>query len=555
VSDIPAPTSPPDDNKTSEEDPHAVDVGDLESAESDEESLEEIGGPTDPEFTREEEKRAHDMSHWVDTDDTRSLQKHLDGGASVDSCLRLHSKPEEGRIHTTILGYACLRGALKCANLLLDNGASVDGSKRRGSSCYTPMQLAVQSERADVITRLLAGGARMGRRALQSGAPMSTQQDHDDVLRILLDQGARFDVPIRMGDRSTTTLLGLASIRGSAKCARLLLERGASPEGQPFDLVVGALSAALHSPLSLAISQGHADIAASLLDYSATLGDQSEHLPDCIERDHGDVLRLLLDRGGISIDQPVKGKHESSISMLELACHSESFRCARALVEAGAEPTEKDCELLPLAGVALDSAELTQRMIDGGAAPLDQLTGDQKMLALNMLLLQALDGTAPLCGEISGFDRLLKSKPQAEIAILTSSTAAAVLTDGLRRATENSNIQRADILLRFGVRPDFSVLGALQDPLSDAQNTIADMCFDAGGWATAVAGPPQRSRAVFTYSLFPATQYVGRGYRRICRNAIAGSHMAARVSAERADLVWRGTCARGAAHRRVQSCG
>ncbi len=180
------------------------------------------------------------------------------------------------------------RGNADGIRLLLDHGAVVDV---RAPNRRTPLHFAAVGRQAGVLGLLVERKADLesqddrGRTTLISAA---REMAGPEVVRTLLDLGARIDAADRSGD----TALALAAWRGSAEVVSVLLARGAAlPDAGPM----------ARQLLGFAVSKGLPELFARLVEKGADLNAQQGRggslLSAAAEGGSVPILEALLARG------------------------------------------------------------------------------------------------------------------------------------------------------------------------------------------------------------------------------------------------------------------
>ena len=192
----------------------------------------------------------------------------------------------------TYLMYACKEGNLERAKFLIEHGAEVNASDKKG---YTSLMYASLDGNLNVARLLLDNKvpAKVNAVKTDTGSTslmLACNMNHLDIARLLLDRGANVDAA-RTYDGATS--LFIASLYGYLEIARLLLDRGANVDAELKDS---------ETPLMLASRKGHLDVARLLLDRGANVNAARTNngmTSLMLASENGDLelARLLLDRG------------------------------------------------------------------------------------------------------------------------------------------------------------------------------------------------------------------------------------------------------------------
>lgn len=132
-----------------------------------------------------------------------------------------------GPLHWVIVSGAALEQRRKLAQLLIENGADINGGA--GKEWGAPLNSAAHAADIEMVKFLLKKGADPNvRRSLSGNTPLFLAVDPLGagglaVMKMLLDQGADVDARNKIG----RTALHRAASRGDEKAVRLLLKHGA----------------------------------------------------------------------------------------------------------------------------------------------------------------------------------------------------------------------------------------------------------------------------------------------------------------------------------------
>jgi len=127
---------------------------------------------------------------------------------------------------STPLHFACTKGDVDMARLLLDYGADINARNRLG---HTPLHVAVWAGQRNAMELLIGKGARLETPSLvKRRTPLhdAVFQGNTEIIQLLLNRGAHVDPQNEDGE----TPLHIACRLGREDIATLLLAAGASPD-------------------------------------------------------------------------------------------------------------------------------------------------------------------------------------------------------------------------------------------------------------------------------------------------------------------------------------
>ncbi|XP_072417958.1 protein TANC2-like isoform X1 [Chiloscyllium punctatum] len=157
----------------------------------------------------------------------------------------------------TALTAAAGRGKLEVCRLLLEQGAAVSQSNRRG---IVPLFSAVRQGHWQIVDLLLTHGADANMADKQGRTPlmMAASEGHLDTVEFLLAQGAA----LSLMDKEGLTALSWACLKGHLPVVQSLVERGAATDHADKNG---------RTPLDLAAFYGDADVVQYLVDHGAMI--------------------------------------------------------------------------------------------------------------------------------------------------------------------------------------------------------------------------------------------------------------------------------------------
>jgi len=284
------------------------------------------------------------------------LRMLIQHGAAVDAA--------NPNTKTTPLGGAAMKGRLDCVNLLLDAGASPNGSPGQPVS---PLRIAIVQGHQEIVRALLSHGARTVEEDGVGALTFALQQPeiaeiikdargtdlHDaakagDLDRMITLLNARPGVD-RRDDRDRTVLM-MAAETGQVESVRLLLGRGADPN---------AADKYQHNALIRAAAKGYKDIVKLLLDHGANVSTTNQWGQTALHRaataGHTETMGLLIAAG-------------AAVSPAEAAILGDRENLER-LLERGIDlPNEAGMTGL-MGAAAAGRLDLTRELLDRGANP------------------------------------------------------------------------------------------------------------------------------------------------------------------------------------------
>lgn len=322
-----------------------------------------------------------DLYQAVEADDTQAAERLLQAGASAKAPNRYGATP---------LWLACTNGSPSMIALLLKAGADPNTALSDGE---TALMTAARTGNVDAVNVLLAHGAAVGGKEASRGQTAlmwAAAEGHLAVVQRLLEA----DADVRARSTSGFTALVFATREGRIDIARALLKAGADVNetlparirrqtgATEFGTAPGGAS-----PLDIAVTNRHFDLAAMLLDAGANpnlavqgwtplhtltwvrkpgTGSNDPAPPGSGNMDSVAFLKKLVSAGADVNARMTKrstaGLHTlnaSGATPFLMAARTGDTELMRALVELGADPllpnNDKTTPLMAAAGVGTRS--------------------------------------------------------------------------------------------------------------------------------------------------------------------------------------------------------
>ncbi|MDT8399373.1 MAG: ankyrin repeat domain-containing protein [Pseudomonadales bacterium] len=256
-------------------------------------------------------------------------------------------------------GTTVLSGTASAQQTLVD--LVRDGQREAALAAITSPDIDLEAAEPDGSTALL----------------WATYADDLDLVRALLAAGARADISNRYGSSPLIEAVKL----GNAELVRLLLDAGANPDSSNQDK---------QTALMLAANIGALDIARMLIDHGANVNTIESFrgqtaLMWAAAENHPAVAELLIEYGAdvsvravhddwprqITSEPRAQFRQTGGLTALLYATRSGCYRCAVAIVEAGADVNQANPDgITPLIN-ALDnkSFDIAMYLLDKGANP------------------------------------------------------------------------------------------------------------------------------------------------------------------------------------------
>ena len=283
-------------------------------------------------------ERNADVDSRILTDSTPLRVAAYDGRLDIVSYLVEHGADVNARqsYGNTPLMVTCLNGHVNVATYLVEHGANIHLQDNDG---YTCLHFAAQRGHVEVVSKLLALGAKenqdyVNARDNSGTTPLITtcSNGHMNVATYLVEHGAN----IHLQDKNGYTCLHNAAETGHVEVVSKLLGLGAK-ENQDY---VNARNNFVSTPLMVACSNGHVNVATYLVEHDANIQLQNKNGDTCLhyaaERGHVEVVSKLLGLGAKENQDYVNARNNFRSTPLMVTCYNGHVNVATYLVEHGA---------------------------------------------------------------------------------------------------------------------------------------------------------------------------------------------------------------------------
>ena len=273
------------------------------------------------------------------------VQRKAKGFFSVeieDDGKKLTAAAREGRI-TIIVGL--LSTNMVDINMWFDIGWEED-SEEEEYHTTTPLYEAARNDHTDIVRLLLDKGAKpnipdeYGEAEGESPLKTAARNGHKDVVKLLIDRGAD---PNMFNEHKEDTALHDAARMGHNDVIQMLLDIGADPNIVNLDG---------DTPLHNAAKHGHIDVVQKLLNIGSDPNIANDYgntpLYLSVRFGHKNIVVLLLSKD--ANPNPHKKHWYEEESPLTAALDGGKSDLAQILLDAGAEPNEEDQEKMERLG-------------------------------------------------------------------------------------------------------------------------------------------------------------------------------------------------------------
>ena len=233
----------------------------------------------------------------------------------------------------TPLSYAALKGRADAIEILLVFGADVN---TRNDCRYTPIMVAAYERHAEVVSRLLKGGANPNDEAGFNGSALLIASGSGEwrlpTLRALIEGGANTKLQHPHG---FTPIHNIAKFGREDEMA-YLIEQGCEVDNPQYDGF---------TPLVTAIQQNKKECVKLLLnagaDRNRTITKDFRPVHFAAGCPNWQVMQMLLEKGDVDVNVQADVKRKTA---LHLAYEAKNTTIVKILIEAGADPNITDAD-------------------------------------------------------------------------------------------------------------------------------------------------------------------------------------------------------------------
>ncbi|XP_048575718.1 transient receptor potential cation channel subfamily A member 1 [Nematostella vectensis] len=274
------------------------------------------------------------------------------------------------------LHYAARRGSVHMVKLFLqDGGVSPNITDNENA---TPLHVACQSERLDIVDILLRYGGDPSQCDVEGCSPMhiAAREGRSDILRLLLDyarkMGASYCDILNMDGQNTNSCLHIAVQHGHVEAAKVCIEYGADVSEAQSDLC---------TPLHVACSRGDFEMTHLLVTHGADLNaEDAERMTPILRASlTGDVKIIdYLLNNGVEISPSPGSRAPSPLLCAVKRCH---YQAVTHILQRGS-PIElrdtSDRTALHIAVYSADAKTVSILLENGGKGLLNTKERDGK---------------------------------------------------------------------------------------------------------------------------------------------------------------------------------
>ncbi|RXG61156.1 Transient receptor potential channel pyrexia [Armadillidium vulgare] len=231
--------------------------------------------------------------------------------------------------------WSCIYGDAEIAEISLSNGANPEARDAEG---FSALHLAAESGSEDIVGILIREGARLigplswDNRGEYTPLMLASKHGFPDIASVLIQKGIDVDAGLHKRKR---TALHYAAESGNTECVQILIDAGAT---------INPLLLYSETPLHIAVEEGHSDVVDMLLKAGADVRASRGHTKTtCLhisaQGSYYHITHQLL-KAGADPNQ----EDSSNQTALHIASKSQCYDTVQILLNYKANPNAQDSE-------------------------------------------------------------------------------------------------------------------------------------------------------------------------------------------------------------------